>query len=95
MGIGGAIETSKSYGQFVDENDIFQLKYLLSVKETICLHPSTPSLVQHESIESCEVNGYHVDAKIHIFMDIWAILQVDEPMRILKMSILKICWKWD
>lgn len=29
-------------GRFVDENDIFQLKYLLSVKETFCLHPSTP-----------------------------------------------------
>jgi len=43
-------------GRFVDENDIFQLKYLLIVKETFCLHPSTPLLVQHESIESCEVN---------------------------------------
>jgi cytochrome P450 len=58
----------------VDENDIPQLKYLQAVvKKTFRLHPLGPLLMPHETREACEIGGYHIPAKSHIFVNVWAV----------------------
>lgn len=60
--------------RIVDEKDVPQLKYLQAiVKETFRLHPPVPTLIPHENFESCEVGGYHVNAKSMILVNLWAI----------------------
>ncbi len=58
----------------VDENDITRLKYLqTTVKETFRLYPPALVLVPHEKKKACEIKGYYIFTKNHIFMYAWAI----------------------
>jgi cytochrome P450 len=60
----------------IDEDDIPQLKYLQAVvKEIFHLHPPLPLLLPHESMQDCEMGGYHILAKTCIIINGWAIHQ--------------------
>ncbi len=43
------------------------------MKEAFRLHPLVPILLSHENIKSCEIGDYHILAKTHIFVNVFAI----------------------
>jgi len=58
----------------IDECDILQLKYLQAiVKETFRLHPPATLMIPHQSMEACEIGGYHILPKTQILVNLWAI----------------------
>ncbi|KAH6808201.1 hypothetical protein C2S51_029309 [Perilla frutescens var. frutescens] len=58
----------------VEESHLDKLEYLeCVVKEAMRLHPLAPLLVPHESMEDCELDGFHVPKKSRIMVNVWAI----------------------
>ncbi|XP_065854301.1 cytochrome P450 71B20-like [Euphorbia lathyris] len=58
----------------VSESDLDKLSYLkMIIKETFRMHPAAPLLVPRETISHCKINGYDVDSKTMIQVNVWAI----------------------
>jgi len=64
--------------RLVRESDIPNLPYLRTVvKETLRLHPSAP-IILRECGEDCSVNGYLVEAKTRVLINVYAIMRDPE-----------------
>ncbi|XP_042042715.1 cytochrome P450 71AU50-like [Salvia splendens] len=68
------LESVVGLDQMVEESHLDKLEYLdCVVKESMRLHPVAPLLVPHESMEDCEVGGFHVPKKARVIVNVWAI----------------------
>nr|GEV29377.1 costunolide synthase [Tanacetum cinerariifolium]GEV30302.1 costunolide synthase [Tanacetum cinerariifolium] len=57
----------------ITEADIQSLSYMhLVVKETLRLHSPTPLMLPHECNQACKVDGYDIQAKQKVIINIWA-----------------------
>ncbi|KAI5330409.1 hypothetical protein L3X38_029807 [Prunus dulcis] len=60
--------------QMVEESDLPKLGYLnMVLKESFRLHPVSPLLIRHASMEDITVEGHDIPKKSTIFINIWAI----------------------
>jgi cytochrome P450 len=58
----------------ITEEYLAGMPYLKAVvKETLRLHPPSPLLLPHQSLEECAIDGYVVPAGTTVFVNVWAI----------------------
>lgn len=68
------LESTVGLDRAVEESDLGKLEYLdCVVKEVLRLHPVAPLLIPHESMEDCELQGFHVPKKARVIVNAWAI----------------------
>ncbi|KAH0777803.1 hypothetical protein KY290_009214 [Solanum tuberosum] len=61
-------------GRWVEEEDLSQLPFIEAIiKETFRLHPLTPLIPPHYSIEECNVVGYDIPKGTMVFVNIWSL----------------------
>ncbi|KAL1824948.1 hypothetical protein ACET3Z_011726 [Daucus carota] len=62
--------------EFVEESHLSNLEYLdMVIKESMRLHPVTPIIAPHESMEDIVIDGYHIPKKSRIIVNSWALGQ--------------------
>ncbi|KAM0932358.1 putative 3,9-dihydroxypterocarpan 6A-monooxygenase [Dioscorea sansibarensis] len=67
------IDTVVGKNRLISETDMSNMPYLQAVvKETLRLHPTGPMTVR-ECTKDCKINGYNIQAKTRLFVNIWAI----------------------
>lgn len=67
------IESVVGLDQMVEESHLDKMEYLeCVVKESMRLHPVAPLLIPHESMEDCELQGFHIPKKSRLLVNVWA-----------------------
>ncbi|KAK3026032.1 hypothetical protein RJ639_042524 [Escallonia herrerae] len=70
----GEIRSCVGKKGIVSETDIDQLQFLkMVVKETLRLHPPGTLLIPRETISHFKLNGYDIDPKTRLQVNVWAI----------------------
>ncbi|XP_027367701.1 cytochrome P450 CYP736A12-like [Abrus precatorius] len=60
----------------VEESDLEKLEYLnMVIKESMRIHPASPLLLPHQSMEDCMVGEYFIPKKSRIIINAWAIMR--------------------
>ncbi|KAK1371660.1 putative flavonoid 3-hydroxylase [Heracleum sosnowskyi] len=60
--------------KLVDESDLESLVYLnMVIREVFRLHPPSPLLLPHQSIEDCNIDGFFIPKKTTVMVNVYAI----------------------
>lgn len=65
------LEQAVGINRMVEESDLERLDMV--VKEGLRLHPPSPLLAPHESVEDCIVDGFDIPKGSRLFVNVWAI----------------------